>query len=123
MSLAESKVRGNEIRATGATLLTGAGLVAAFGAASCCALPLGLAMVGIGSAWLVPLAVLTFPYQSYLVLLAASSLIAGGVLLWRREAVVCANGAFCERPVGRAVTMVALALGAVLAVLGYMFVD
>ncbi len=123
MSRNENTLRGNEARATGATLLTGAGLLAAFGAASCCALPLGLAMVGLGSAWLLPLAVLTVPYQLYLVVLAAVCLIAGNVLLWRRESIACAAGAFCERPVIRAMTMVALALGGILAVLGYIFVD
>jgi mercuric ion transport protein len=92
MSHAERELRGNKIRATGATLLTGAGFLAALGAASCCALPLGLASVGLGSAWLVPLAVLTVPYQSYLVLLAVGCLIVGGSLLWRQDAVVCANG-------------------------------
>jgi mercuric ion transport protein len=122
-SHAESEARGNEMRATGATLLTGAGFLAAFGAASCCALPLGLASVGLGSAWLIPLAVLTVPHQSHLVLLAVGCLIVGGILLWRRGTVVCANRTFCARPAIRAMTMVALTLGAVLVALGYMFVD
>jgi hypothetical protein len=43
-------------RDTGALLLAAGGLAAAFGAASCCALPLLLGSVGLGSAWLVAVA-------------------------------------------------------------------
>jgi len=44
------------VRDTGVLLLAAGGLAAAFGAASCCALPLLLGSLGLGSAWLVSVA-------------------------------------------------------------------
>jgi hypothetical protein len=58
------------VRDTGALLLAAGGLAAAFGAASCCALPLLLGSLGLGSAWLVTVAWFAAPHR--LALLAVS---------------------------------------------------
>jgi mercuric ion transport protein len=63
---------------TGATLLAASGLAAAFGAASCCALPMLLGSLGIASAWLGGLALFAGPYRPMLLAAAVVSLVGGG---------------------------------------------
>jgi mercuric ion transport protein len=53
-------------RASGAALLTLGGLAAAFGLASCCALPLLLTTLGLGTAWLSVVAVMAAPHRGVL---------------------------------------------------------
>src|SRR5713101_8687139 len=87
-------------RDTGALLLAAGGLAAAFGAASCCALPLLLGSLGLGSAWLVTVAWFAAPYRVALLAMAVACLLGGGgVLLWRRHRIAaCAPGATCGPP-------------------------
>ncbi len=108
---------------TGAALLAAGGLVAAFSAASCCALPLLLGSLGLAGAWLGSLALLAGPHRPALLAAAVVCLVAGsGVLLWRRRAAAaCAPGAVCSRPVPTALMTGALSLGAMLTVLGFIF--
>ena len=47
----------------GASLLAAGGLAAAFGAASCCAIPMVLGSLGLTGAWLGGLALLVGPYR------------------------------------------------------------
>jgi len=63
---------------TGATLLAAGGLVSAFGAASCCALPVLLGSFGLASAWLGSLALLAGPHRPALLAAAVICLVAGG---------------------------------------------
>lgn len=111
------------IRDTGATLLAAGGLAAAFGAASCCALPMLLGSLGLASAWLASLSLLAGPYRRVFLATAVVSLIGGGLLFWRGRAMVgCAPGAgVCGRPRTTAFLPGALCLGAVLTVLGFVF--
>ena len=107
---------------TGATLLVAGGLVSAFGAASCCALPVLLGSLGLASAWLGSLALLAGPHRPALLAAAVICLVAGGgVLLWRRAVTTCAPGAVCGRPMPSALITGALSLGAILTVLGFVF--
>ena len=107
---------------TGATLLVAGGLVSAFGAASCCALPVLLGSFGLASAWLGSLALLAGPHRPALLAAAVICLVAGGgVLLWRRAVTTCAPGAVCGRPMPSALITGALSLGAILTVLGFVF--
>jgi mercuric ion transport protein len=108
-------------RDTGTMVLAVGGLAAAFGAASCCALPVLLGTIGVGSVWLGSLALLAGPYQSLLLAAAVICLFAGSVLLWRRQAMACAPGSTCERPLVSAFTKFTLSLGALLVVLGFTF--
>lgn len=107
----------------GATLLTAGGLAAAFGAASCCALPMLLGSLGLAGAWLGGLALLAGPYRPMLLAAAVVGLIAGGLLFWRgRSVVACTPGAgACGRPRTTAVFFSALSLGAMLTALGFIF--
>ena len=79
-------------RGTGPVLLTLAGLVAAFGIASCCGLPFMLATLGLGTAWLGSFALLAAPHRVFLRATAAVCLAGGAGLLWRQRSVVaCAQ--------------------------------
>jgi mercuric ion transport protein len=107
----------------GAVLLAIGGLAAAFGAASCCALPVLLASLGLGSAGLGSLALLAGPHRLGL-LTAAIVCLAAGVLVLvrhRRTAAACAPGVSCGRPEATALMTGILSLGAVLIVLGFIF--
>lgn len=108
---------------TGATLLAVGGFATAFGAASCCALPMLLASLGLGSAWLGSLALLASPHRLVLLAAAVVCLVGGGgMVLWhRRAAIACAPGAACGRSVVTGFIMSVLSLGIVLTVLGYVF--
>src|SRR6266446_1323622 len=84
---------------TGAALLVAGGLVAAFSAASCCALPLLLGSLGLAGAWLGSLALLAGPHRPALLAAAVICLVAGGgvLLRLRRAVTTCAPGAVCGR--------------------------
>ncbi|MDE2167014.1 MAG: mercuric reductase [Alphaproteobacteria bacterium] len=93
--------------------LAASGAAAAFGAASCCAIPMllgGIGLGGLGSAIFMPVLA---PYQSYLIAAAAVCLVAGGGLLWWRNACACRDARALT-----AVTLIGLVLGAALLVLG-----
>jgi mercuric ion transport protein len=110
------------VRDTGATLLTLSGLAAAFGAASCCGLPFLLATIGVSSVWLVGIATLAAPHRPLLLAVAAVCLVAGAVLLWRRQsAIACATGAVCSKPAVRGMTLIGLVAGLALLTIGYLY--
>ena len=113
--------RGQPTSGAGAVLLTLGGVVAAFGVASCCGLPLMLATVGLGTAWLGGLALLAAPHRLILLAAATVCLASAAVLLWRQRAAVCAPGAVCMRPAIRGATMIGLLLGFGLLYLGYTY--
>lgn len=109
------------LRDTSALILAAGGLAAAFGAASCCALPLLLGSLGVGSAWLVAVAWVAAPHRLALLLAAGVCLIsAGGVLVLRGRVAGCTPGMSCER-LATTLLVCMISLGAVLAVLGYLY--
>lgn len=84
---------------TAKTLLAAAGLVTAFGVASCCALPVALSLVGIGAASLLTIGAFAAPYQHILFYAAVLCIGAASVVLWRQRRVrACAPGTACARP-------------------------
>lgn len=102
----------------------GAGLLAAFGSvigalgvASCCALPLAFAGLGLGGAWLAGLTVLA-PYQPILLAITALLLGTGFFLVYRRPAVACASAEACAAPVAGRMPKIALWTASVLTVAG-----
>ncbi len=111
------------VRDASAMVLAAGGIAAAFGAASCCALPMLLGSVGLGSAWLIAVAWLAAPHRLVLLGLAIVCLGgAGGFLLRRRRsAAVCAVGAGSARAAITAVIVGELALGVALTVLGILY--
>ena len=108
-------------RNVGALLLEAGGVAAAFGAASCCALPLLLGSLGLGGAWLATVAWLAAPHRLALLAVAVVGLAAGGLLFWRgRRMTACGTGA-CRSPATTAGMAALLSLGTVLVVLGWIY--
>jgi len=107
----------------GAISLTLGGIASGFIAATCCALPMLLASAGIGSAWLVGIAVPAAPYRLWFVAFGVISLVAGGILLARQQARAARCGADgrCVPTALRAATLVGLVVGGVLLWLGYRY--
>lgn len=90
------------------TLAMGA-LLAAFGVASCCALPVALAALGIGSAGLFAIAVLVGPYQLHVLAASVICLLGAAVLMWRqRRARACGAAGPHRRQFLDRITLVAL---------------
>lgn len=88
--------------ATGIAVLAVGGLTASLAAAACCALPIGLAMLGLGSAWLGGLASFAAPYRTLLPWVALACVGAGLALAYRpRPASACATG-LCATWISRA---------------------
>ena len=79
-------------------LATG-GLIGAFGASSCCILPLVLALAGVGGAWIGALAILA-PYQSVFLGIGALSVGSGFWRIHGRKQPVC-DGRQCGTAASR----------------------
>lgn len=107
-----------------ALLFTIGGLAAAFGVASCCALPLLLTTVGVSTAWLGGMALIAAPHRGALLIIAALCLAGGTALLWRqqRTAVTCGPNDACTSPTVCVLTLVGLLIGAGLLWAGYAYV-
>ncbi|MBI3198467.1 MAG: mercuric reductase [Rhodospirillales bacterium] len=81
------------------TVLAAGGLLAAFGVASCCALPVALSLLGISAASLVGIGYLAAQYQRELFIGAVICLAAAAYVMWRqRRARLCSPGTACARP-------------------------
>ncbi|MBN9091358.1 MAG: mercuric reductase [Reyranella sp.] len=81
------------------TLFAASGLAAAFGVASCCALPMALSLLGIGTASLVGIGYLAVQYQQELFYGAVLSLAAAAFVMWRqRRLQACSPDSACVRP-------------------------
>jgi mercuric ion transport protein len=111
-------------RGASAAAFTLTGLAAAFGVASCCALPILLISAGGSAAWLGGIAAVTAPYRMPLLLIGTACLIVGAVLLVRqqRSAVHCGRAGVCTPRSMRILTLTGLLLGAALLWAGYHYV-
>jgi mercuric ion transport protein len=111
-------------KASASALLTLGGLAAAFGVAACCALPLLLISLGLGTAWLGGVASVSAPNWSLLLVFAALALAGGAIYLWRQQryASTCGPNGVCTPPVVRLLTLVGLIVGVVLLIAGYLYV-
>lgn len=96
------------------TVLAAGGLLAAFGVASCCALPVALSLLGVSAASLVGIGYLAAQYQQELFYAAAICLAATAFIMVRqRRTQACAAGTTCASPMldwGSKIAM-ALAVG------------
>ena len=110
-------------KAVATTLLTFAGLGAAFGLAACCALPLLMISLGLSTAWLGGIASVAAPNRALLMAVAALTLGGGAVLLWRqqRHAATCGPNGVCTPPAVRVLTLVGLIIGVALLIAGYLY--
>lgn len=104
-------------------LLTVAGLAAAFGVAACCALPMLLISLGLGTAWLGGVASFATPNRDLLLVFAALALAGGAFFLWRqqRHAASCGLNGVCTPSVVRLLTLIGLLVGVVLLAVGYLY--
>ena len=106
---------------TGALLFAIGGLAAAFGAASCCAIPMLLGSLGLGSAWLAGVAIVAAPHRIALITATVVCLVgAGAVLAWYRRALTSARVSACRNPAITPLIIGLLSLGATLAIAGYL---
>ena len=106
-----------------AGLLTLGGLAAAFGLASCCALPLLLGTLGLSTAWLAGIAVFSVGHRGILLGIGAIGLIGGAALLWRQQrvAATCGPGGVCTPLAVRLLTFGGLLIGAGLLWAGFTY--
>ena len=102
--------------AVGPVALVAGGAAAAFGAASCCAIPMLLGGIGLGSLGSALFIPALGPFQSYLLAAALICLVAGGALLWWRQ--TCNR---CSTRTTTTLTLVGLVLGAALVALGFTY--
>ena len=87
-------------QATGIMALSAAGLASAFAVASCCALPIIFAALGLGAFWFAPVGSAAMPYDGPLTALAVAGLLLSVVLVMRASS-TCAPGDLCGRPLFR----------------------
>ncbi len=107
-------------RDTAKTVLAAGGLLAAFGVASCCALPIALSLLGVSAASLVGVGYLAAQYQQELFFGAVICLGAAAFVMWRqRQARLCVPGAACSRPIVDWGSKIALVLAVGLLVLTF----
>ena len=107
-------------RDTVKTVFAAGGLLAAFGVASCCALPVALSLLGISAASLVGVGYLAAQYQQELYYAAAVCLGASAFIMVRqRRTRLCAPGTVCARPILDWGSKIALVLAVGLLVLTF----
>lgn len=106
----------------GAVVFAAGALVAGLATASCCALPIVLGILGLGSTWLFRLAVVTAPHRTVLLIVGAVSIATAAVLLWRQRTEVCEPDALCAKPGVRITTSIGLFIAIVLLIAGYIYV-
>jgi mercuric ion transport protein len=116
-SLLASSERGHDAVKT---VFAASGLLAAFGVASCCALPVALSLLGISAASLVGVGYLAAQYQQELFYTAAICLGASAfVMVRQRRARICAPGTACASPMLDWGSKIALVLAVGLLVLTF----
>lgn len=99
------------------SLATGGGICAALGAATCCALPLGLLSAGLSASWLSSVTPIFAPYRDVL-LWSGIALLGVGALLFGRQIAgrsSCVEEAACGGPLYRGATLFGLLLGVAVA--------
>jgi len=104
------------LRVLGPVAFAAGGVAAAFGAASCCAIPMllgGIGLGGLGSALFMGALI---PFQPYLLAAALACLVVGGALLWRRGLCACR-----ATRTATTVTLIGLALGVTLLAMGFAY--
>jgi mercuric ion transport protein len=110
----------SEVKTTSAVALVSGGLATAFALAACCAIPILLAGVGVGTGWLGPLVAVSQPYANILTAISVVALLASMAIVIRAPK-HCEPGSLCARPAFRW-SIIALALaGAVLLILSKMY--
>jgi mercuric ion transport protein len=112
-SIVAQRPRLSRLRAFGPVALAASGVAAAFGAASCCAIPMLLGGLGLGSLGSAVFMPILGPYQHDLLGAATVCLLASGGFLWRRDLCACQATRMTT-----AATLIGLMLGGALLALG-----
>ena len=107
---------------SGAFVFAVGGLLAGLATASCCALPILLGTLGVGSASLFRLAVVAAPHRTVLLIIGGLAIVIAAGMLLRQRTQVCEPGALCAKPAARVLTTAALFVGVALLVAGYVYV-
>jgi mercuric ion transport protein len=94
-------------------LVAAGGILGAIAASSCCIAPLLLFSLGISGAWIGNLTALA-PYQPYFIAGTLACLGYGYWLVYRREKMVCAEGAACARPLPNHIVKAGLILATII---------
>lgn len=97
-----------------AALLTLSGLGAAFGLASCCALPFLLASLGLGTAWLAEIGLFALFHRTAFIAVALIGLGGAVALMWRQRRTL--------KPAAWTIIGVVWLIGAVLFYYGFIYV-
>lgn len=92
-------------------LLAAGGVMAGLAASTCCVVPLALATLGVGGAWVGGLTALA-PYQPVFIAVAAGCLGAGFWLVYRRREAACETGTCNPSDGGRFIKNALLVKGA-----------
>jgi mercuric ion transport protein len=108
------------MKSTGAVALVAGGIGAAFALAACCAVPVLLASLGIGAAWLAPIVSASQPHAEALTGVSAIALL-GSVGVVARAPKHCEPNATCTRPWFRWAVIAAALIGAVLLLLSKVY--
>lgn len=103
-----------------AGLISVGGILAAFGAASCCVVPFALFTLGIGGAWISNLTALA-PYQPLFAAVALGFLGYGFYLVYRKPKVECAEESYCAKPSSGRIAKIGLWSATVLVVVALGF--
>ena len=112
-SIASSPPAGHSSAAVPA-LMTLGGLGAAFGLASCCALPFLLAGLGFGTTWLAGIGLFALFHRTVFIAMASLGLGGAAVLLWHQRRSI--------KPAAWAITGAVWVIGAVLFTYGTIYV-
>lgn len=105
----------------GGLLLIATGCASAFAVASCCALPLLFAALGLSAAWLFAIGILAVNHRGLFILVSLITLLGGGALLKMQWRVKCSTDAWCRRRWVRLVTVGAVSAGLALLAGGYRY--
>lgn len=100
----------DEGKAAGVAMLTMGGVASVLAAASCCALPVVLGVLGLSASWLAPLQAASLPWQSWL-LWGGGAFLALALLLLIRSPAACDPKSICGRPLFRRFTLAAVTAG------------
>ena len=92
-------------------LLAAGGALGAVASSSCCIVPLALASMGVGGAWVGTLTALA-PYQPVFLAIAVVCLGAGFWMVYGRRQAACATGDAASSGAGRALRNILLVKGA-----------
>ena len=95
------------------------GILAAFGASSCCVIPFVLFSLGVSGAWIADITALE-PYQPLFVAIALACL-GGGFALIRRKPRAACEGSYCVQPASDRIVRIGLWTAAVLVVVAVGF--